>query len=1062
MNIQQLQFDLNAAANERDAALQASLCRKLLADCISFIYQKLQMQVPEQATMLELIDGEAVFAYIHNRDIIKSLHYVRILGMNADHDRHVRKAEAKTALGHMTYLIGLLAAREAGTDSTYQDPPYMSEEKTRQLYIDLYLRESGWDVPKEDEPDGSAVMREGGTAYNSVRNQIRPGKAGIEIEVHGMPNATGIGYCDYVLYGRDGKPLAIVEVKKTSVDANRGRKQVVDYGKCMKARYGYTPILYYTNAYETKIIDGIYPDRAISTFHSLDDLEWMIRNRKRKPITDLNINTEITERPYQHRAITKICERLNQNFRKALLVMATGTGKTRVSISIVDVLARNHWIKTVLFLADRTALVNQAKRAFAKYLPEFTICELSGTGPRDYNARLMFCTYQTMINYIDAEKKQFSPGRFDLIIIDEAHRSIFNRYASIFSYFDSFLIGLTATPKEEVEANTYSIFGCEPGQPTDDYSLEEAISAHYLVGYKVKNRTSRLLTEGVRYGNLTEEQKHQLEEYLKGIVPSPDFDISGSEIFRYLYNKTTCSLVLDELMQEGLRTDGGETLGKTVIFAYNHKHAQMIVDQFNDHYPQYPPEYCQLIDNTVKGGDDLILQFENDPGFRIAVSVDMLDTGVDVPEILNLVFFKTVRSKIKFVQMIGRGTRLCENIYGPGKNKSGFLIFDYCGNFEYFDKNTEGSEGKEPLTLSQRLFQIRLDMLSELQKIEYQEDTWFKAYYEQTKKELHSTVVGMKRNQNRRQVRDALQYVDEFYDLKTWVSLSPVMIIRAKKYLTPLVDSGLNGSYQKVAFDIRMYYAECAVLAKQGLNKVSRHVKRLRQIAKYLLEEKASVPQVLAKANDLREAAGNEFWENPQIPELERLRGSLRELMDYLDDSGKSKVDVTIDDIITESAYQPEDTVIDIRTYREKVIDYLAEHTDHEVIKKIRNLEPITRDDLIELELILWHELGTQEEYQATTEIGNLAAFIRSLTGVEQEVVNQKFGEYLRGNVLNSQQQEFVQTIIDYVRENGDIEVGDLVNEEPFDHYDLTELFGEKVPIVVEIVNTLHSSVQAA
>ena len=1043
MSIQQLQSLLNEAANKKDLVDQAVLCRKVLSSCVEFLYAKAGREIPENATLLELLDGDVVSPYVADRGIIKSLHYVRILGMNAEHERHVKKSEVKLALDNMTYLVGLLAAKEEGRDASYRQPPYMSELVTRRLYIDLFLKEAGWEVLRTD-------------------NLIQAGKAGIEIEVEGMHNASGKGYCDYVLYGRDGKPLAIVEVKKTSVDVNNGRKQVNDYADCMEAKYGYRPVLYYTNAYETKIIDGIYPDRPVSAFHSLEDLEWMIRNRERKPISDLSINPQITGRHYQIRAITRICERLNSNFRKALLVMATGTGKTRVAISIVDVLTRNHWIKSVLFLADRTALVNQAKRNFAIHLPEMTICELSASGEKDYNARLMFCTYQTMINYIDAEDKRFSTGRFDLIIVDEAHRSIFNRYGSIFSYFDSFLIGLTATPKDEVEANTYDIFGCEPGQPTDDYSLEEAIHDHYLVGYKVINRTSKLLSEGIDYGRLTDEQKKQLDEYLRGQVPTPDFNISAGEIFRYLYNERTCLLVLEELMQSGYRVDGGETLGKTIIFAYNHKHAQMIVDCFRKYYPMYPANYCQLIDNTVKGGDDLILKFDDDPEFRIAVSVDMLDTGVDIPAVLNLVFFKTVRSKIKFVQMIGRGTRLCENVYGPGKNKSGFLIFDYCGNFEYFDMHPDGGNLKEPMTLSQRIFDVKLDMLYELQRLEYQEDVWFHAYYDQIKKQLHSQAVQIKHNDKRRQVRDALQYVDQYYDYSTWASLSPVMVIRAKKYLTPLVDSGLEGSYLEVAFDARMYYVELSVLAKQEIKTVSRHIKRLRSIAKYLLDEKASLDQVLTKANDLRELMSEDFWLNPSIPEMERLRLSLRGLMPFLADAGKGKVDINIDDIILPSDYQPEDTAIDIRTYREKVMDYLAENTDHEVIRKIRNLEPISQADLEELEKILWHDLGTRADYQNTTEIGNIAAFVRSLIGLEQDAVNQQLGEYLTGNTFNSQQQEFLKNIVDYVRENGDIEVGDLVNKEPFDNFDLTELFGERLKLVVSIVNLLHSRIMAA
>ena len=638
--------------------------------------------------------------------------------------------------------------------------------------------------------------------------------------------------------------------------------------------------------------------------------------------------------------------------------MATGTGKTRVAISLVDILTRNNWVKNVLFLADRTALVNQAKRNFAKLLPDMSICELSAAGEKDYNARLMFCTYQTMINYIDAEDKRFTTGRFDLIIIDEAHRSIFNRYGSIFKYFDSFLVGLTATPKDEVDANTYQILGCEAGTPNYDYSLDDAIHDKYLVGYTVRNRSSKMLSEGIDYQKLTQHEQEQLDDYLDEVaedLPTPDFNIPGNEIYKYLFNKDTCRRVIEELMQWGLRVDGGETMGKTIIFAYNHKHAQMIVDCFHELYPAYPSNTCQLVDYSVNYGDDLVIKFDEDPEFRIAVSVDMLDTGVDVPAVLNLVFFKKIRSKIKFVQMIGRGTRLCEDIYGPGRNKSGFQIFDYCGNFEYFGENPDGKSSKETLTLSQRLFNVRIEMLFELQRLEYQQDTRLFAYYNAIKNELHGSVVTVKSHDKRIQVREEMQYVDKYYDLDTWVSLSPVMVKEAKKHIAPLIDSGLSGDFMSVAFDIRVYYVENDLLKTNTINNSTTHIKILRKIAQYLINEKASVPQVKNKADDLKRLLSEDLWKAPTIDELERLRISLHDLMQFLKDSGRKKYEIDIQDEIEESDYQPESTSIDIRTYREKVIDYLVEHSDNPVIKKIYNLEPINNDDLKELENVLWH-----------------------------------------------------------------------------------------------------------
>lgn len=1041
MNQDQVQTKLaqiNSAANAGD---QARLSRELLNELVEGIYQHLKVKLPQKATLLELIDNSVVVDFINDADVIQAMHYVRILGMNAEHDARIRKAEARLAVENITAVSELIGQRETVPDISYQKPPYMSEANTRKLYIDLYLKEAGWEVLETE-------------------NVIQPSKAGIEIEVEGMPNATGLGYCDYVLYGRDGKPLAIVEAKRTSVSPEKGRHQVNLYAECMQRRYGYKPVLYYTNGYTTKVMDGLYPDRQVLAFHTREELELMLHKRDRADITDFTINDAITNRPYQKIAITSLCEKLNKMHRRGLLVMATGTGKTRVSIALVDILTRNNWVKNVLFLADRTSLVHQAKQNYAKLLPNTSICELSGKEKPDYNARLMFCTYQTMINYIDAEDKRFQSGRFDLIIIDEAHRSIFNRYGSIFKYFDSLLVGLTATPKNEVDANTYSLFACESGVPDSDYSLEEAIEEHYLVGYKVINRTSLLISEGIDPSKLTPEEREQLDDYFaEKRLPTPDFNVPGNELFRFLFNRNTCRQVIEELMTQGLKVNNGETLGKSIIFAYNHKHAQMIVDCFHELYPDYPANTCQLVDNYVQNADSLIEQFDTNPEFHIAVSVDMLDTGVDIPAVLNLVFFKKVRSKIKFVQMIGRGTRLCENIYGPDRHKSEFYIFDYCANFEYFGYLPEGkpTQGNQ-LSLTQRLFTLQADMLYGLQDIHYQEDEWFKGYYDELKKNLHRQMGVIKAHSNRIQVRAEMQYVDKFYDWENWSALTPVALQELRKHIVPLLDSGIQGHPLSLAFDCRMLNVALALVCNHEIGGAAKDVKKIREVAHYLLTEKASIPQVLAKAADLKLIVDSHFWQSPSVPELERLRQSLRELMPFLQGEGRAQYDIDIIDTISDGPGVG-GTAIDIRTYRQKVIDYLMENINSQVISKIYNLEPINEDDLLELEHILWHKLGSQDDYNKTTDISNLAAFVRSLVGLNQEVVNEKFSEYLNDNSFNSMQQEYIRSIINYVRVNGDIDTNIVVNQEPFNNFMLTELFGARYQTVIQIVNKLHEPI---
>lgn len=1044
ITIVDLKNELQKATELEKHTERVKAYRSVLVSAVKYIYQIKEIAVPEKASLLELVDSDVISDFICDGDIVNSLHYVRIVGMNAEHDKKIKKTEEKLALDNISYFIGLISAAEDGTLKEYNKPPYMSEATTRKLYIDLYLREAGWDVLEQE-------------------NVAIAEKAGVEIRVEGMPNGQGIGFCDYVLYGRDGRPLAIVEAKKTSVSPEVGRHQVDLYGECMEKVYGYKPVLYYTNGYVTKVIDGLYPDREVMAFHTIDELELMIQRRGRNDIVDLKIDDNISSRPYQKMAITNLCEWLNKKHRRGLIVMATGTGKTRVSISLVDVLVRNNWVKNVLFLADRTSLVHQAKSNFSKLMPNMSICELSGSGEKDLNARLMFSTYQTMINYIDAEEKKFTSGRFDLIIIDEAHRSIFNKYGSIFAYFDSLLVGLTATPKNEVDTNTYRIFGCEAGVPNFDYSLEEAVKDKYLVNYKSFSRTTKLLKRGIKWSELSEEEKQQLDEYLvDDAPPTPDFTVSERELFKRIYNKDTCNEILEELMQFGIKVNNGEKLGKTIIFAYNHHHAQMVVDCFKDLYPEHGPNYCQLIDNQVKYADDLILKFDSDDDFRIAVSVDMLDTGIDVPAVVNLVFFKPVKSKIKFVQMIGRGTRLCPNLFGQGKDKQHFIIFDYCGNFEYFGQNPDGAVAVQTRSLSQRLFEVRLDILHELQRIEYQENEFSKGYYLKLKGMLFDEVNKIKGHSNRIQVRAEMHYVDKYSDFDVWVCLSPLMVKEIKLHITHLLDSGLNGKDLSLAFDVRMLDVELSLLLQGNTAMAKRDVKTIREVAQYLLYEKASIPQVLAKAEQLKTLVSEQFWMSPTLEKLETLREDVRELMQFLETGGSKPIDVDIDDETEPSGYDGDDGIIDIRTYREKVIDYLLEHSDNEVIKKIQRLEPINAEDLKVLEKILWEELGTKSEYEETTDIDNLAVFVRSLIGLSQEAINEKFGEFLDGNTLNAQQQEFVKSIINYVRENGDISKEDLIEKSPFDNYDIITLFGENISSVLKIVSILHDSVNVA
>ena len=418
------------AKDNKDPSDSVLVCRSVLEKIIDLIFEVQNVKKPVNAQLLELINNEVVQNYLDNDILIDALHFVRIAGINALHGKHIKRTQAKVAVDNIEYLLAVvkdkLAVRSKDNSADAQShvvlnsivsiPPVMNEFETRKVYIDLYLNEAGWEVVP---PTGKTKLP-GGELVDS--GSIIPGKACSEIPVTGMNNASGIGFCDYVLYARNGKPLAIVEAKRTSEDAIKGQKQVCEYGECMKAQYGYVPILYYTNGYDIFIIDGKYPPRKIAAFHTIDELDYLIQKRDVTTIKDTSVDQDIAGRPYQTMAINAICDRFNNNYRRTLLVMATGTGKTRTAIALVELLFRNNWIKNVLFLADRTSLVRQAFKNFKKLLPDYSYNVVSE--PRlanDENARISLSTHQTMINCIDAEDKRFTVGRFDLVIIDEAH-----------------------------------------------------------------------------------------------------------------------------------------------------------------------------------------------------------------------------------------------------------------------------------------------------------------------------------------------------------------------------------------------------------------------------------------------------------------------------------------------------------------------------------------------------------------------------------------------------------------------------------------------------------------
>ena len=1088
--------DLYAICNGAEASMEsdhdacALNCRRGLEWLVKAIYTLKKAAIGERASLYELMTGAPFVEFLKDDRLMAAAHYIRKVGNVAAHAGGVKSGEAFFCLLNLYNLVGgtLLKLRVItalapfdknnipknavgiASGDTVPSPSYSfvksvpaeaarskepapvvtdySEFETRRLFIDLMLRDAGWELVGKD-------------------NVPLPGKVGTEIEVHGMPGQD-VGFADYVLYDDGGKPLAVIEAKRTGKDSIAGKHQAELYADCLERQYGVRPVIYYSNGFQTFVIDGLgYPPRRILGFHSKEDLQVILRSRGRSKITDQNVKEYITDREYQKRAIHSICDHFNKMYRRGLLVMATGSGKTRVAISLCDVLLRNKWAKNILFLADRTALVSQAQKNFAKLLPEQTTSILNDhksrgkDGRPDMDARITFSTYQTMIGYIDADKKDFSVGRFDLIIIDEAHRSVFGKYTAILDYFDALMVGLTATPREDVDRSTYELFGLD-GEPNFDYELSEAVNDKYLVNFVVMNRTTKRLKEGIKYKDLKPAEKEQLEDIWKyeaarsedGSEPTPR-DIRASEITNYIYNQDTIDRVLEDLMTTGLTVNGGDTIGKTIIFAGNHEHAVKIVERFQNQYPEYGSDFCVLIDNQVSKAQDLIDSFSVRGKMpQIVVSVDMMDTGIDVPDVLNLVFFKQVKSKIKFWQMIGRGTRKSTDVHGEGLDKQFFNIYDWCGNFDFFDLTPDGELQTPVHSVTERLFDLRVDMAVALQNAQFQQDSFARELRDNIKQTLRSQILAL--NDRNITVRRHWDVVDKFRKEAAWVCLSEIDALDLKDRIAPVVIRSVTDN-SALRFDILVLNIQLSRILPE--HSASKSIAHTTEIAKSL-QGKASIQQVNSKIEVINEVVRPDFWKGATLERLEKVRLEIRDLVQFIKDDKKRTFTINIPDLI-EYKDAPEHTLPSL-TYKERVIDYISKNRKHPVLEKIRNMQQLTPDDILSLEHICWKELGTKEEYRNYVRRGGLicgdsvAAFLRSIVGVNREKALELYSKYLNDSQLNPEQEEYVKCVLDYVCSNGDILPATLYKEEPFSDWDLQSFFNVKTPAFVGYVRKLH------
>jgi type I restriction enzyme, R subunit len=923
-----------------------------------------------------------------------------------------------------------IAAVKAANASVADTHDY-DEARTRDYFIDLLLHEAGWPLDQTQDR---------------------------EFPVQGMPNPKGKGFVDYVLWDDDGKPLGLVEAKRTRRDPRVGQQQAKLYADCLEAAYGQRPIIFYSNGYEHWMWDDVNaPPRPMQGFLSKDELRLSIQRRTtRRPPSALEIDGDIVERYYQHRAIRRVVESFDRDgLRKSLVVMATGAGKTRTVVALCDLLMRANWIKRVLFLADRRALVRQAVNAFKQHLPSATTVNLVTEPGAD--GRVYVSTYPTMMGLIDESAggvRKFGVGYFDLIVIDEAHRSVYRKYNSIFSYFDSFLVGLTATPKDEIDRDTYKLFDLQRGIPTDVYSLDEAVEDDYLVPPRAISVPLKFQREGITYDDLSDEEKEEWDEIeWSDNGPSPTRIESGA-LHTWLFNANTVDKVLEYLMTFGLKVAGGDRLGKTIIFAKNHEHAKFIVQRFDINYPHLKGEFARIIDVRTEYAESLIGDFsapEKAP--HIAVSVDMLDTGIDIPEIVNLVFFKVVRSNTKFWQMLGRGTRLRPDLFGPGLRKEFFYVFDFCMNFEFFKQDVRASDPSIAESLTKRLFAGRVELLDELKQRDENLDLATVAC--DTAEHLEAEVRGMPLDNFL--VRPHRKLVEKYREAEAWNTWS----LSAR---TELLDSlaGLPSSYadddlDAKEFDLLLLRADLALLRSDKRFESLRT--KIIEFAR-LLEPLSNIPMVNAELELILEIQTDDYWQSVTVPMLEAVRRHLRALIKLIDVKKRALI---YSDFTDEMGVGSEIEIIetpagaDIERFRKQARRFLRDHEDHITIQRVRRNERLTPTDLGELERMFAGAGFNQADVDAGGRAaGGLGLLVRSLVGLDRGAAKAAFTHFLAGRPLSANQLEFVNVLIEHLTAEGIVDPG-LLFESPFTDMDplgVAGVFPE--PEVREIVAILE------
>ena len=925
---------------------------------------------------------------------------------------------------------------KTATGIAYHSP---SETLTRELFIDILLKEAGWLV---------------GTANTVAEYQLKHSKNGFD-------------KADYVLFGNDGKALAVVEAKKTTADGReKGLGQAKRYANALEKEFGRRPIMFVSNGFEHYIWDDLkYPYRTVQGFYSKEDLETLINRRIiEKPLNEQEVNKDIAGYYYQIEAIRRAKEELDKGNRDLLFTMATGSGKTRTAAALVDVLTKTNKVKRILFLADRNPLVSQAKNSFNDHLPQLTSVNLTKDKTSD-QVRMVFSTYQTMINCIDAEfkddKRLYTPGYFDLVIFDEVHRSIYQKYKAIFNYFDAIRLGLTATPKAETHKDTYELFQLETGVPTFSYDLNLAVDDKFLTPPLAMKVPLKFPRQGIKYADLSEEDQQQYEETFATSDEEMPEEIDSKALNEWLFNEDTVNQVIRLLMDKGLQVNDGDTVGKTIIFAKNQAHARFIETCFNKMYPKLKGHFLQVITHSSDKPEEAIDLFKQANKLpQIAVSVDMLDTGIDVPEILNLVFFKSVKSSSKYWQMIGRGTRLCPDIFGLGEDKKNFYIFDYCGNLEFFGDNPKGIEPTATLSITQRVFLLKTTLGVSLEKFVTDDD--LNEFRGTLLDELHQEILLLDRESfvNRPHLRS----IEAFSNRDYWNNLTEEKVREIEKNIIRLLVNA-DPDFDARRFDVISYKLMQAYLNED--RDLPYLINLVKTTATNLLKQ-TTIPQVASKKDLLRQLTNDTYWQNTDLNGINHVREEIRALFRFIEKKDQLPIFSNFKDELT-GEIELHDILKSYRVadpYPERVASFIRKHTNFLVINKIKNNQPISME---ELELI--KELLFKEDPEALSHLdevldgSDFIVFIRSIIGLEATAAKELFAEFINRPNISAEQMNFMNTLINFLIKNGTINRS-MLFERPFTDINQNGVSGvfkdEDASRIIKIIDGFNQRVNIA